>query len=194
MIKKWFLLSVWVPLLFSCAAKKQTQSTSDSGASLTLEKLATYKSVEALLTAFPDSNPENGTAWFEEGTEERSYTTLYKNTPHEVLITWQNGRVYDVTIAHPGQWSSQKGIQIGTTYDQLVEINGGPIQVYGFGWDYGGAVDWSGGRLKNSGLQVYMAPENMNFDEKFYGDTVIQPTENELKTLKLRVAAIVYLP
>lgn len=183
-----------MPLFFSCAAKKQTQTTADSGTVLTLENLAAYKSVDALVATFPDSKPENGTAWFEEGTEERSFTTLYKNTPNEVLITWQNGQVYDVTVAHPGQWSSQKGIRIGTTYDELVQLNGAPIRVYGFGWDYGGAVDWHEGRLKNSGLQVYLAPENMNFDEKFYGDSVIQPTENELKILNLRVAAIVYLP
>ena len=189
-------------LVFSCKGTKNTVTPDKVDIAenpskkrrLPIEDVARFKSVEDLTNFYSDSNPENGTGMFEEATIEREYTILYKDTPDEILFTWQDGKIYDVVVIGNGIWASKAGIRVGMTYDDLAELNRAPLKVYGFGWDYGGAVDWNGGKFENSGLQVFLSPESEGFPEKFYGDSIITPTESELKALALRVTAIVYMP
>ena len=83
------------------------------------------------------------------------------------------------------------GIGVGTSYAELVERNGKPIKVYGFGWDYSGAVDWNGGNLQNSNLRVFLKPA-IEPKPKFYTDGIIEPTQGEMDELDLRVGNIIY--
>jgi hypothetical protein len=46
-------------------------------------------------------------------------------------------------------WHTSQGITIGSTLDQVVTYNGNPIDLYGFGWQFGGAItSFKGGRLE----------------------------------------------
>ena len=45
-------------------------------------------------------------------------------------------------------WSGPEGIQTGESLQVVETANGGPFELQGFGWDYGGYVtDWKGGKI-----------------------------------------------
>jgi len=55
--------------------------------------------------------------------------------------------VSEVTV-RGDQWQTSEGVRLGLTLTELEAINGGPFNLSGFGWDYGGTVGtWDGGRL-----------------------------------------------
>lgn len=176
--------------LASCKSKKLT---ADSPERFTIENLAKVSSPEELRNIFPNVEMEEGTDMFEEGTVERPYTVLYPGSPNEVLITWNNSsqdEIHSIRVENSGDWKSKTGISIGTPYKALVEMNG-PVNVYGFGWDYSGAVDWNNGKLADTNIRVFLAPKGTP-PNKFYGDSVIEATEEEIKALDLSVQAILF--
>lgn len=178
-------------LLALNACKSKMQPMADR---YIIEDLAEVASAERIMEIYPDARIEEGTGMFEEGTVERTYNILYPNSNDEVLLTWKDRdrtRLHQIRIGKEGRWKSEEGIQIGTTYDELVTLNEAPIQVYGFGWDYGGAVDWNGGKLTNSNIRIFLAPASEPAN-KYYGDHIIKATPQEIKELDLKVSAIIY--
>lgn len=185
-------ISIFIGLVLVLGAcKSKMQPTADR---FIIEDLAEIASVDKINEIYPDARMEAGTGLFDEGTVERSYNILYPGTENEVLLTWKDRdrtRLHHVRVGKKGQWKTQEGIQIGTTYEELLRLNGGPIQFYGFGWDYGGAVDWNGGKLADSNIRIFLAPVNEP-SNRFYGDQIIEATEEEITDLDLRVSAIIY--
>lgn len=201
-MKKLILMGVFC-VSVSCKGKKNASDGAHTDVNTTVnvnpknfevEKLAKMHSPEALLKNYPNANIKEGVGMFDEGTVERAYTILYPDTKNEIHLIWESlerKKLYEVYFSNSGDWKSEKTIAIGTTYEELVARNGKPIKVYGFGWDYSGAVDWNGGRLENSKLQVFLIPAKEP-KSKFYGDGIINPTEAELKELDLTVGQIIY--
>ena len=97
--------------------------------------------------------------------------------------------IHDIRLDVTGDWKSAEGVIIGTTYEELNRLNGKEISFYGFGWDYSGAVMWNNGELENSGLRVFLAPQNDPGNE-FYGDRIIEASPEEIEALDLRVETI----
>lgn len=179
-----------VLFLVSCKSRKLTADSPDR---FTVENLAKVSSSEELRSLFPDAEAEEGTDMFEEGTVEKAYTVLYPGTENEVLITWSDNsrrEVEGIRVENSGNWKSKTGISVGTPYKALVEMNG-PLRVYGFGWDYSGAVDWNNGRFADTNIRVFLAPGNTPPD-KFYGDQVIDATEEEIEAMDLKVQTILF--
>lgn len=73
-------------------------------------------------------------------------------------------------------WTGPNGVKIGDSLEALEAANGGPFQIVGFGWDYGGYVtDWQGGKLaqtSNCAVSIRLAPEAANIDDSLMGDGV----------------------
>lgn len=181
-------------LLFGLVACKSKKLTADSPEKFQIERLAESLSGDNLQTIYPDAVITEGRDVFEEGTLERPYSILYPDTPDEILVIWQDERrddIYQIYFENEGRWRSQSGIGIGTGYEELVGINEGPIDVYGFGWDYSGAVDFKDGKLADSNVRVFLSPVNTP-PEKFYGDKIIEATPEEIQDLNLKVRALVY--
>lgn len=179
-----------VLIMASCKSKKLT---TDSSQRFVIENLAGVNSSEDLKRIYPNSNLEEGTDLFEEGTVERAYTLLFPGGANEALITWEDDsrtRIHSVRVGNPGEWKSNTGIRIGTPYAELIELNG-PVKVYGFGWDYSGAVDWNHGKLADTNIRVFLAPKDTP-PTKYYGDNVIEATSEELDSLNLSVQGILF--
>ena len=177
-------------VLVSCKSKKLT---ADSPQRFVIENLAEISSAEDLREIYPNAEIEEGTDIFEEGTVERAFSILYPNTENEVLITWSDkmrNEIHSIRVENAGNWKSKVGISVGTPYKALVEMNG-PIKFYGFGWDYSGAVDWNNGKFADSDIRVFLAPAGTP-PNKFYGDSVIEATEEEIAALDLSVQAILF--
>lgn len=92
-------------------------------------------------------------------------------------------------------WHTAEGIRIGTTLDELVELNGKPIQFSGFGWDYGGAVlSFNQGKLEKlkPGLDIILTFSEQGFPnyEKYLGDQIITSNLKDLKGAGIYVSVI----
>ncbi len=158
------------------------------------ENLTNYDA-EELNENYPDANIYEDSGLFEEGTVERSYTVMYPDTPDELHITWKTDEreeIFDIRFSENGKWKSAEGIEIGTTYEALNKLNEKEISFYGFGWDYGGAVMWNDGKLENSNLRIFLAPEG-EVANKFYGDRIINSSKEEIEKLNLKVTSIMLM-
>lgn len=183
-----------VGLFFVIAGCKSSMITANSPEKYIIENLAEIASEENLNKIYPEAEIVQGASVFEEGTVERAYTILYPDTPNEVLITWKDenrNNLHRIKVDENGSWKSKNGINIGTTYAELVDLNNGPISFYGFGWDYSGAVDWENGAMADSKIRVFLAPKN-DPPNKFYGDGKILASEEEVEELELSVKTIMY--
>ena len=177
--------------LASCSSTKNT--TSETLDKFVIESLIRFNS-EEIKENYPNANVYEALGIFEEGTIELPYSVLYPDTPNELNITWADAsrtQIYDIRISIGGDWRSSTGIKIGTTYEELNELNGKPISFYGFGWDYSGAVVWNEGKFEKSKLRVFLSPEKEQ-NSKFYEDQIIKATPKEIANMKLRVGSIVY--
>ncbi len=201
-MKKIILLGM-LCLIFACKGTKNTTAVSETNTNITnttatnnftVEKIARNASAEALQKMYPDANKKEDIGLFEEGTVERAITILYAGTKNEIHLIWETPerkKLYQIVFSENGDWETGPGIKIGSTYEDLVARNAKPIQVYGFGWDYSGAVDWNGGKLEKSNLRVFLKPA-AEPNPKFYGDGIINPSPEELKKLNLTVGNIIY--
>ncbi|MGM0933758.1 MAG: hypothetical protein ACQEWD_09975 [Bacteroidota bacterium] len=184
---KKILVIISVLTLFACGSSRNNASKDK----FVIENLQKYSS-EDLKREYPDANVREDVGMFEEGTVERAYTILFPDTPNELHVTWKDKsrtEIHDIRFDVDGQWKSDEGIQIGTTYEELNRLNGKDISFYGFGWDYSGAVMWNDGKLENSGLRVFLGPQNEPGND-FYGDRLIEASPEEIEALDLRVETI----
>lgn len=79
-------------------------------------------------------------------------TVLYPDQPERrAAVEWDDdGTASLVRISEDAgsAWRLHPGVGIGTTLAELEQLNGGPFELYGFEWDYGGTTaGWRGGRL-----------------------------------------------
>lgn len=95
-------------------------------------------------------------------------TVVFANDPARRLeVIWaENGehtRVGTVLVNGDGNlWVGPSGVEVGMPLAELEEANGGPFDISGFGWDYGGGVtDWRGGNVSRAGcvVQARLTPE-----------------------------------
>jgi len=189
-MRKFFFLSA-ILLIVSCNSSKNT--TAPNSKQFFVEDLLEMNAA-SIKDAFPNEVITEDVGLFEEGTEERAYTVISPNSPDELHITWKDKKrtqVEDIRIDTNGKWKSKTSIKIGTTFEELREMNEKPISFYGFGWDYSGATLWNDGKLENSKLHVFLAPEKEP-KNKFYGDHIIKATPEEIKDMDLKVKAILF--
>lgn len=177
--------------IVACNSSKKAASTTTE--KLYVEDLLGMNS-EELKNIFPIESIQEGTGLFEEGTEERAYTTIHANTDNELHITWKDAnrtQIDDLRITSNGKWRSKSGVEIGTSYATLNELNNATISFYGFGWDYSGAVLWNEGKLERTNMHVFLAPKNEP-SNKFYGDQVVKASQEEIEALDLKVQSILF--
>jgi hypothetical protein len=93
---------------------------------------------------------------FLEGDFDRLITKVWKGSPKEISIVWEEVKppfksIKTFEISNENSpYKFSNGIGIGSTLKEVVALNGGePINLYGFGWDYGGTfIDFGKGKLK----------------------------------------------
>lgn len=179
-------------LILLATGCKSGKITADSPEKFQIENLAGVIADQNLEKVYPEAQIAVGVDVFEEGTLERPYSILYPETVDQLLIVWEDetrSRPYQLYFENEGKWSTKNGIRVGTTYEDLVKINEGPIKFYGFGWDYSGAVDWNDGKLADSDIRVFLAPVNAP-PKGFYGDQIIEADPEDILNLDLKVRAI----
>jgi hypothetical protein len=93
-------------------------------------------------------------------------TIVFPDAPNQLIIEWVPGQLYQKPAmirieGEQSQWITDQGIHVGSTMDELLQINGQAIQFMGFEWDYSGLVEsWGENGKVNKDLIVFFAPAN----------------------------------
>ncbi len=191
-MRKFLYLSTLI-LIVGCNSSKKVSTLASN--SFFVEDLLALNS-EELKNRFPSEAIKENTGLLEEGTKERAFTIITSDSNDELHITWKDKartQIEEIRLNNMGKWKSKTGIEIGSTYNDLTDMNKKPISFYGFGWDYGGAVQWNDGKLEKSNVYVFLAPKEEP-KNKFYGDQIVKATAEEIKELDLKVKAILFKP
>ncbi|MEO1559161.1 MAG: hypothetical protein AAFS12_05830, partial [Cyanobacteria bacterium J06632_19] len=98
-----------------------------------------------LVKIYGESNLKDETILQAEGTVSVPATNVNQGTPTALTIFWKDeARKQILYIRGFGsQWKTPEGIGVGTSLSRLREILG-EFKLTGFGWDYGGAVNFKG--------------------------------------------------
>ena len=89
-------------------------------------------------------------------------------------------------------WKTQSGIGMGSSLEDLEDVNGGPFKFYGFEWDYAGTTnEWQDGKI-NKNLTVVLTPVNPEavFPE-LLGDQLFSSENPKAREAGLKVSAII---
>lgn len=122
---------------------------------------------------------------------------IFPGRPEELELIWLSDgrrRPEIVYIRRPdAPWTDREtGIHIGTTLEELQQLNGRPFVFSGFDWDYGGTVtDWRGGQL--TGLNLRLQPSAEQYDQlpqSLSGDRPIRSDNFAARDLGIRVNEI----
>jgi hypothetical protein len=73
------------------------------------------------------------------------------------------------------QWQVGSGVSLGTSLQELEQLNGRPFTLAGFGWDYAGVVtDWNGGALDTAlaGVKLYLDPGPAQYESAPYSQVL----------------------
>lgn len=123
-------------------------------------------------------------------------TLLSPGTANEVEIAWadkERTQVAFARIRHPGsQWRTLAGVRIGTTLKELEAIAGRVLTFGGFGWDYGGGLQWKE-RDGSLGLQLgtdLAAKVPDVHGAEIFGDRAVNSDHPVIRQMDIRVVAI----
>lgn len=155
---------------------------------------------------FGNENVRTDTVWVGEGMFELG-TMLYPADPHRRLaVQWAD----TVARARPEYvrledehsiWRLHPGVGLGTSLRQLEELNAGPFDMYGFGWDYGGTVaDWRGGRLGElwgDRVIVRLRPrrsDRADLEQQVLGERIYTSSSEVMRALEPEIYAVLVRP
>jgi hypothetical protein len=74
-------------------------------------------------------------------------SVLYPGTPDEIEVLWSDSTYGAPAVARvsgrSSRWRTGRGVGVGTSLAELEVLKGAPVELTGFGWDYGGRASWS---------------------------------------------------
>ncbi|WP_374165162.1 hypothetical protein [Arcticibacter sp. MXS-1] len=140
---------------------------------------------------------------FAEGMFEGFVTTVWKNSPREIIVHWKEKKepFQNIQFLEIRQASSPyhflNGVKIGSRASEITRLNGGtPFLLYGFGWDNGGTfVSFNKGKLAGDMPcfgGVFALPDNVDAKdaEGIMGDMEIKSTVPALQKYDARLVAL----
>lgn len=150
--------------------EKMTKESKVSDEEPVLEDLLAYKSEKELIEKFGKENVRRSIDYLPEGMGEYPVTKMYEGTPDEVIINWkdttkfENISFVEVNGTTENKWTTTDGVSLGMGLNELVKINEKAVEFSGFGWDYGGFVQFKGGKLDEKGIGVRLDLSQEQYD------------------------------
>jgi hypothetical protein len=193
-------------VVIGCNTQKETLVESNVQAvdhTFVLDSLLNYDSEQELINRFGNENIGRDTAWYPEGMGMYMVTLLYPGTPNEVTFSWLDSASYmgldEIRVlSDSSQWNT-RGVMIGTTLTELIQLNGGHFTFSGFDWDYGGFTNWGDdGNLRGVTVRLKSSEEMMAQEQldSLIGDRTVfskstaarlnNPVVSEIRLLKER--------
>ncbi len=158
-------------------------------------KITSKFSEEDIINAYGKENVTRKEIGIGEG-ETAKGTIVFPDSKNELIVEWDSDALYNkikkIRIEKPdAQWTSVEGIKVGSSLDDLHNINGKEFKFYGFEWDFGGVTnDWNEGKV-NKQLVVFLHPENPKaIYPDLLGDQLISSKHPKATEADLRVNAM----
>jgi len=147
---------------------------------------------ESFLKTFGENNVNEAEIGLGEG-EIKKGLIVFPNTKNEMHILFEGEeemeQVENIKIVgeEGSMWKTESGIQVGTSLEKLVELNGKDFKFFGFEWDYAGRLStWDKGKLSEQ-IIVYLDPSNMESSTKLLGDAEFSSSDPNAKAAGLKV-------
>ena len=161
-------------------------------------KIKADASYQSLVETYGKASIKNGNINL--GETSKPATFLYPDTKNELAILWKDEtnkkNPLQIIIRNAGDWSTYHGIKIGSTFQEVYEVNVRPFGFVGFefvheGVDYSGKVsDWKKGRLsKNMGITFTPSEKGKKSSiyEKYLDNQEFSADDPNLPQLELTV-------
>ncbi|MBT0607220.1 hypothetical protein [Aequorivita echinoideorum] len=165
--------------------------------SFTIEKIAELANAKMLFEAFGDAEINTEMVSINEGMGNVKVIYVNKGSKNEVRIDFQpkdSTKVFRVTVeGKENKYASQTGVKPGMTIDGLNSVNRKPVDFYGFGWDFAGAVKFNDGQLEAQNISVYLKTDK-KIDKSLMGDTPHTFEQAKAAKLDLYVNKIIFEP
>ncbi|MEM8584416.1 MAG: hypothetical protein AAGF87_09120 [Bacteroidota bacterium] len=121
---------------------------------------------------------------------------IFADTPNELeVLEPESSTGYEEVLSvirSAGEWKSEEGIYVGMPLEELVRINGAPLNFSGFAWDYGGFVsDFNQGEILNAGVRldvVYDEDNPMDLPMDIMGEVQLRSDDPILKDVPIVVS------
>jgi hypothetical protein len=132
--------------------------------------------IESLRSVFGASEVVDSTILGPEGIDTLQVTYVFPGKAKEMIISWKDSfyhkRIGFIETYQPeAPYRTENGLKVGSTFKQLLDANGQPINFSGFGWDYGGhIISYNKGKLDSSHI-VYRLTSEASLPDELYGDT-----------------------
>ncbi|AFY55634.1 hypothetical protein Riv7116_3161 [Rivularia sp. PCC 7116] len=150
-----------------------------------------------LVKIYGESNLKDETILQVEGTVSVPATKVNQGTPGALTIFWKDETRKEILYIRGfgSQWKTPEGIGVGTSLSGLREILG-EFKLTGFGWDYGGLVNFKDTKLSKyrGKLSLTLNPGDENVYGKYpkqygavSGDIELSSTNPNLEPLDVRV-------
>lgn len=114
---------------------------------------------EDLKKVYGENNIKDETICGAECIDSIDVTKLYPGQKNEAVIYWDmdayHKRIGTIRCTSQGSdWYTPDSLRVGSSFSDLLRVNGQKITFMGFGWDYGGAITlYSGGSIENSRIR-----------------------------------------
>jgi hypothetical protein len=158
-------------------------------------------SAQKLIEAFGKDNVVTGEVPGPEGSTVLA-TTIYGNDPTRRIEVgwWDEDNLSQLAyFTVPSADVSPQGVKTGMTVKEVEALNGGPFEMQGFWWDYGGYANFTGGKLgaADTGCMVSVrfapkdgeAPADLNVDA-ISGEVTVPSSEPLLEQLGVHVDTV----
>ncbi len=124
---------------------------------------------------------------------------LFEDQKNECELLWIEGLkppVERLIFTKPNSsWHLENGLSVGSTLEEINELNGRPFRFYGFAWDMGGLViSWENGNMASiadDSLVIFLSPKDPeDIPNEVIGDKEISSDNQGLIDLNIRVSRI----
>lgn len=188
-MNKLFLLAFIVTVVFACKNGKK-RPTDNQTIKISIDSNLVTDSGWGVITPntdyaglqkiFGSANVKDERVCGPECADSIDVTFIYREQDNEIIVNWEDSSYHKKisfleTIRPNSPYLTSSGIKMGSTFANLLKLNGKKITFSGFGWDYGGIIQsYNGGMLENSSVHFRLEPTE-NLSDSLFGD-------NELNT------------
>jgi len=162
--------------------------------------VTTTTDLAALQNLFGPGNVKDERICGPECADSIDVTIVYPGKDNEITVYWKDS-LYHKTIsmiesyAPNSPYRTDKGLKVGSSFDELLKINGKKIIFSGFDWDYGGIIqDYGTGALQNSNINYRLgltedAGSELSGDSEFNSDMpVVKKSLEKIKIVHISLS------
>lgn len=199
-MKKLIILIIVVVTILSCKSKDKNADTKgllNGDSTLVtdtswgyIHKSLNYSDLKVI---FGEENIKDERICGAECIDSIDVTKIYPDKGNEIIIYWQDSAYHKKignieSFQDKSPYHTSSAIKIGSTLQDILQLNGQKITFSGFGWDYGGYIhSYNNGKLEKSPIKYRLDLTGGDY-HTLYGDTELDTDMPEVKKMLDKIA------